>query len=1649
MGDISTDYYEFQIVNWYCTDVEVEPNEDDDDYECKENQLVEKYIIKLFGVDASGKSIGVSVCDFTPHFYVKIERPLSPLEMDKFQTALRQHMGYMGRDNIHIDIRGMSKKDFWGFSNNKMFHFIRLCFDSFKAMKAATRAISSHKFNVIGLNQRKFKLYESNIEPFLRFAHIKNIQPAGWVRIPKKKTTMGTQILPCKCELDLETKWKNIESVEKDEIAPLLVASFDLECMSCDGDFPVPIKNYQKIATEIYNLYHDTKSKSHDSYELKEAMHSLIKEKYVKGLVVAKSVGSGDGKKNTVELLQNVWLKYQDHVMSICKGDTAIIEKVFAEIYTECFVKPVADGVGPENILRFHGKLKKDGTSGPVLRKSMVTFMNNLLEKNKTSLAPNINVEEKIEELLKLLFGDKDGIINILTRLFDRVLVPLEGDEIIQIGTTFHRYGQSECSRKIIFSLGTCDQLADNIEVVEFDNEAEMILAWTDLINDSNPDIITGYNIFGFDFNYIYNRALELGCQKDFCKIGRLHGHSSLFKTAKLSSSALGDNIMKFIDMEGRTLIDLMKVVQRDHKLDSFKLDNVASHFMGMNKNDVSPQDIFQLYRGNSADRARVADYCVQDCALCNKLMMKLEIVANNVGMANVCSVPLSWIFMRGQGVKIFSLVAKECKNMGYLIPVIAKGKGIGGGALFSKDGDVPEEEDAGYEGAIVLEPKTGIYTDKPITIFDYASLYPSSMISENISHDSIVLDEKYDNLPGVTYLDVSYDLFEKVGDEKRKIGEQVCRYVQPPDGKKGIIPNILMHLLKQRKITRKKIGMQRMWFADGSYEDGFYTQGCGKIFKIDGSCVEIDETLLVKKEDVYNTFQKAVLDGLQLAYKITANSLYGQVGASTSPIYMKDLAASTTATGRKMIMLAKDFMEKEYNAEIVYGDSVTGDTPLLIKYPSGIVDIRTIETLCDQWDNYRALAKNGDTKQQGFIFAKVWANGNWADIKRVIRHKTKKQIYRVNTFSGCVDVTEDHSLIGVNGQKICPGELEEGVTELKHSFPTEFIEHDIQVRPFDVGDDSWVYEKYDKMYECTSCWKKYDVGMYYMNGEKRGTKCKLCVKKRACERLGKPFDGKIGENVLKYQRVSYTITKFEAWVWGFFFSDGSCGKYGCASGLKTSWAIHNSNLKFLDKAQKYLENIEDSSIVKFKVLDTLKSSGVYKLVAAGSPKYMVEKYRELFYDKDDYKKIPSIILNAPYEIRLWFFRGYLTADGTKKKMAKGKWDFACKGKIGAQGLYYLMQSLGYTDIRVNINFQKQNTYCIRNIVDKRYLKKYDNKVITIQPLDDTQNELGSSFVYDIETEDGVFHGGVGAVVLVNTDSLFCTFPHINTDSSLSRDEVLQKTYAVALKASEQIKPLLKKPHDLEYEKIFYPMILFSKKRYCANKYEHDLKKFKQISMGIALKRRDNANIVKKIYGGIIDIILNEHDVEASIKFLRTSLEDLLAGKYPLEDFIITKTLKGHYKDPSRIAHKVLAERIKERTPGNAPQVNDRIPYAYIEVKNEKCLQGDRIEHPDYIREKKLKVDYSFYLTNQIQNPVLQLYALILEQLPKYKLQQDYWKKTREALVRDGKSRKFIDDKIADMREQEARKLLCEDVLNKMKLNKTGQRQVTDFWRVL
>ena len=284
-----------------------------------------------------------------------------------------------------------------------------------------------------------------------------------------------------------------------------------------------------------------------------------------------------------------------------------------------------------------------------------------------------------------------------------------------------------------------------------------------------------------------------------------------------------------------------------------------------------------------------------------------------------------------------------------------------------------------------------------------------------------------------------------------------------------------------------------------------------------------------------------------------------------------------------------------------------------------------------------------------------------------------------------------------------------------------------------------------------------------------------------------------------------------------------------------------------------------------------------------------------------------------------------------------------------------------------------------------------------------------------------------------------------------SIENSLNVIFCVGEELSEGFQKLLKPPHCLEWEKMFYPFIIFSKKRYVGNLYEHDVYKFKQKSMGIVLKRRDNANIVKIIYGGIINKILNGEGVKKSLEFLHNSLEKLSNGEYPLEELIVTKTLRGFYKNPQQIAHKVLADRMKKRDPGSAPQSNDRVPYVYIQTKedkNKKLLQGEKIEDPKFIIENNLTPDYGHYITNQIMKPCLQLYSMVLEDLDGYKHKNDknYWKKKAETLMEEKQDQKKVDDKIKQLREKEVEELLFSKYLTKIDNKKKGIKTIGEFF---
>jgi DNA polymerase elongation subunit (family B) len=243
----------------------------------------------------------------------------------------------------------------------------------------------------------------------------------------------------------------------------------------------------------------------------------------------------------------------------------------------------------------------------------------------------------------------------------------------------------------------------------------------------------------------------------------------------------------------------------------------------------------------------------------------------------------------------------------------------------------------------------------------------------------------------------------------------------------------------------------------------------------------------------------------------------------------------------------------------------------------------------------------------------------------------------------------------------------------------------------------------------------------------------------------------------------------------------------------------------------------------------------------------------------------------------------------------------------------------------------------------------------------------------------------VSNVMYGDTDSLFIEFTVVNPDTRvpLTGREARQAVIDLTAEAGHLVTKALAPPHDFEFDKAFYPFIIFSKKRYVGNMYEENADDFYQKSMGLATKRRDYANIVKTIYGGAIKILLMNKDVGAAAAFVKKWITDLMDNKVSLNQLLLTKSLRSEYKSATPPAHKVLAERITKRDPGNAPASGDRLSFVYVkQPPGFKGGQGDRIETPAFMKANGLKPDPEFYIEHQLENPIGQLFSILVDQLP-------------------------------------------------------------------
>jgi DNA polymerase delta subunit 1 len=302
----------------------------------------------------------------------------------------------------------------------------------------------------------------------------------------------------------------------------------------------------------------------------------------------------------------------------------------------------------------------------------------------------------------------------------------------------------------------------------EFQTERSMLEAFAKHFKNIDPDVVTGWNIFGFDLEYIYNRMCLCKCSDMI--LGRLYDSPIEMNYKKLSSSALGNNTLKIMRLLGRYTFDMYHEVKREHKFESYSLNNVSKIVLGDKKNDMPVHEIFSRFKSGEGLQ-EVAEYCIKDTELPHAICEKLSMFQNLVEMAKACWVPLSFLSERGQQIKVFSQMAQAARELGFMIPVLPKS---------------PEGE-GGYQGATVLEAQTGAYYE-PITGLDFASLYPSIMCAHNLCYSTLVLDPQYLGLEGVKY--------ETFGPHT---------FATEMNGKptESLLPKILVNLKKHRKLAK------------------------------------------------------------------------------------------------------------------------------------------------------------------------------------------------------------------------------------------------------------------------------------------------------------------------------------------------------------------------------------------------------------------------------------------------------------------------------------------------------------------------------------------------------------------------------------------------------------------------------------------------------------------------------------------------------------------------------------------------------------------------------------------------------------------------------------------------------------------------------
>lgn len=224
---------------------------------------------------------------------------------------------------------------------------------------------------------------------------------------------------------------------------------------------------------------------------------------------------------------------------------------------------------------------------------------------------------------------------------------------------------------------------------------------------------------------------------------------------------------------------------------------------------------------------------------------------------------------------------------------------------------------------------------------------------------------------------------------------------------------------------------------------------------------------------------------------------------------------------------------------------------------------------------------------------------------------------------------------------------------------------------------------------------------------------------------------------------------------------------------------------------------------------------------------------------------------------------------------------------------------------------------------------------------------------------------GYPNIVAGDTDSVMLLINNVTVQQAIDIANDMCTNY---------LNPAFPPPMRIEFEKVFYPYLILTKKRYAGLLWEDATNQPKRDIKGLCVKRRDFAPLVSKTVGEVLDIVLWKRDTSAAAEYVKTVLKQMIEGLVPYDDFVIRKELKKMPEDyATPTPHSASVARWVSRDPTtNTPRLGDRVPFVITRGHGEIV---DRSEHPDFASVQTL--DYLYYLDNQLKNPTLEVFKAI------------------------------------------------------------------------